>query len=323
MWIRQVSTASSVEITPPTAGRSDALAFSPDGEAVLYVFSTSNAPFPSLFRIPVLGGPPRKLVEDISTAPAFSPDGKRIAFIRSLAGGARALVLANADGTGQRRLASRAGSDAYEITRVAWSPDGTQIAAFAGEMPAQQARVVLVNVDTGREQEFSDARFDSGGALTWLGDGSALVFDAIEKYGGRWNWNSKLWSIAYPAGTSAGDHDRSRELRERAATAGGRTLVAVPGRDARRPLGGAGGRHRAGQAHHRHGNGAEGATGLGFTPDGRIVYSAITQNSWDIWIANGDGSQAKQLTSRPGCRKPATGAALGCGDRLHVPRVGC
>ena len=24
-----------------------------------------------------------------------------------------------------------------------------------------------------------------GGSLTWLGDGSALVFDAIEKYGGR------------------------------------------------------------------------------------------------------------------------------------------
>ena len=73
----------------------------------------AERPVPSLFRIPLLGGPPRKLVEDISTPPAFSPDGKRMAFVRSVADGERAIVLANADGTGQRPLASRAGSDAY------------------------------------------------------------------------------------------------------------------------------------------------------------------------------------------------------------------
>ena len=92
----------------------------------------------------MLGGPPRKLLDDISTAPAFSPDGKRMAFIRPLAGGARAIVLANPDGTGQRPLATRAGSDPYEDTAPAWSPDGTEIAAFAGEMPAQRARILLV-----------------------------------------------------------------------------------------------------------------------------------------------------------------------------------
>ena len=47
-------------------------------------------------------------------------------------------------------------------------------------------------------------------------------------------------------------------------------------------------------------NANDGATGIDWTPDGRIVYSAITQNSWDIWIANGDGSQPKQLTNDPG-----------------------
>ena len=121
----------------------------------------------------------------------------------------------------------RAGSDTYADTRVAWSPDGTLIAAFAGEMPAQRARIVLVNVETGREQEFSDARFDSGGPLTWLGDGSALVFDAIEKYGGRWNWNSQLWSVAYPAGTLRRITPDVANYLSVAATAGGRTLVAV------------------------------------------------------------------------------------------------
>ena len=277
--MRQVSIASSVQIAPPVTGQYTSLAFSPDGEAVLYVFSAADEPVGSLFRIPALGGVPRKLVDDITTSPAISPDGTRMAFIRPLAGGARAIVLANADGTSQRRLSTRAGSDVYADTRVAWSPDGTLIAAFAGEMPAQKARIVLVNVATGREQEFSDARFDSGGSLTWLGDGSALVFDAIEKYGGRWNWNSQLWSIAYPAGTRRQITRDVATYNSVAATAGGRTLVAVraevraglwvaPGGDTARarPITTAS-------------NANDGATGIDWTSDGRIVYSAITQNS--------------------------------------------
>ena len=51
-----------------------------------------------------------------------------MAFIRPMAGGARAIVLGNPDGTSQRVLAMRAGSDTYEDTGLAWSPDGIQIA---------------------------------------------------------------------------------------------------------------------------------------------------------------------------------------------------
>jgi len=298
LWMRQASTASSVQIVPAMTGAYAGLAFSPDGEAVLYVFGPEDGAT-SLFQIPLLGGPPRKLVEDIGTAPAFSPDGRRMAFIRGMADGGQVLVLANADGTNERRLASRPESDAYAQTRVAWSPDGTEIAAFAGEMPKQRSRIVLVNVESGREQVFSDARFDSGGQLLWLGDGSALLFDAIEQYGGRFNWNSQLWSIAYPAGTLRRITPDLASYANLAATASGRTLVAV--RDEVRAglwVAPDGDTARA-RPITASSNGREGATGIDWIPDGRIVYSATTQGSWDIWIANSDGSQPRPLTSDP------------------------
>ena len=195
---------------------------------VLYVFNATDSVATSLFQIPLLGGaPPRKLLDGIEASPAFSSDGKHMAFIRALPNGEQAIALANADGTNQRTLASRAEPDVYVQTRVAWSPDGTLIAAFAGEMPEQKSRIVLVNVDTGKEHAFSEARFDSGGQLAWLSDGSALVFDAIEQYGGRWNWNSRLWSIDYPAGTIRRITLDGASYGSVAATAEGRTLVAV------------------------------------------------------------------------------------------------
>jgi TolB protein len=36
---------------------------------------------------------------------------------------------------------------------------------------------------------------------------------------------------------------------------------------------------------------------VAWTPDGRIVYASRTGENWDIWIANPDGSDSKQLTA--------------------------
>ena len=300
LWMRQVSTASSVQIVPPMAGDYLGLAFSPDGEAVMYVFNPKNAETGSLFQIPLLGGPPRKLVENINTAPAFSPDGTRMAFVRGMANGEQVIVLANADGTGERRLASRVEPDPYAYTRMAWSPDGSEIAAFAGEMPAQRTRIVLVNVETGKERAFSEWTFDVPGQLTWLADASVLVFDASDPGGGRFGGTGQLWSISYPGGTLRRLTNEGASYSSLAATAAGRTMVAVRN-EMRAHLWVA---PEGNSAHARPitgvDNGREGAVGIDWTPDGRVVYSATTQGSFDIWIANSDGSPPRQLTSDPG-----------------------
>jgi Tol biopolymer transport system component len=44
----------------------------------------------------------------------------------------------------------------------------------------------------------------------------------------------------------------------------------------------------------------EGIDGMGWTPDGRIVYTAFLNTSSDVWIMNADGTGQKQLTSSQG-----------------------
>jgi Tol biopolymer transport system component len=44
----------------------------------------------------------------------------------------------------------------------------------------------------------------------------------------------------------------------------------------------------------------EGAQGIAWTPDGRIVYTTEASGNPDIWLMNADGSRRVQLTSNPG-----------------------
>jgi TolB protein len=69
-------------------------------------------------------------------SPAWSPDGRKIAFVRNRGAPCYAPVclsnsgiyVMNADGTGQRRLARNAG--------WVWSPDGREIAYLSSATPA-------------------------------------------------------------------------------------------------------------------------------------------------------------------------------------------
>jgi len=85
LWTRQTATASDVRIVAPADVRFDGIAFTPDANFVYYSYyptSGSGTGFASLYKVPVLGGTPSKVLDDIDSPAAFSPDGTRFAFTR-------------------------------------------------------------------------------------------------------------------------------------------------------------------------------------------------------------------------------------------------
>lgn len=73
LWVRQVGTSNTgVEVIPSSEVIFDGMVFSPDNDHLYYLSGKINTPI-ALYRIPILGGMPTKLVEDIDTPPAFSP----------------------------------------------------------------------------------------------------------------------------------------------------------------------------------------------------------------------------------------------------------
>ncbi len=93
-------------------------------------------------------------------APAWSPDGTRIAFGRVSSDGSFTLWLMNADGSGVRSLGS--GLDPY------WSPDGTRIAFSTS--PVDLGDLWVMNADgSGRK------RLDGGLGGAWSPDGTRIA----------------------------------------------------------------------------------------------------------------------------------------------------
>jgi hypothetical protein len=76
IWIKQLASSDEVALTD---GEDSQPQFSPDGSSILYVHSDPDGS--SLWRVSMVGGQPRRLVENAIEG-AWSPDGKQLGFLR-------------------------------------------------------------------------------------------------------------------------------------------------------------------------------------------------------------------------------------------------
>ncbi len=108
--LKKVPVPLSVDMVP--------LDLSPDASELLAIDGQGAPPKGPLWSIPVLGGTPRRMGDIIAETAAWSPDGKTLAYTNL-----GNLFLANADGTGSRKLTNVRG----DILNVAWSPDSRRL----------------------------------------------------------------------------------------------------------------------------------------------------------------------------------------------------
>jgi serine/threonine protein kinase len=196
LWLRNVPTKSNTQIVPPSDDQYHSLSFSPDGNSIYFTKDEkAEKNVYSLYRAPVLGGNPERIVHDIGSGISISPDRSRIVFIRFKRNeGEGDLIVANADGSGEKLLSKQN----TRLRSPAWSPDGKLIAAT--EFTADQAGLSsldLFDASSGEKQTFkkSDMILDSP---VWLPDQSGIVVVAS---GRESNFNrNQIGVISYPEG---------------------------------------------------------------------------------------------------------------------------
>jgi len=253
----------------------------------------------TLYRVPVLGGPPVKLMERIDGPVSFSPDGKQFVLIRGNYPnpGESALVIANSDGTGERNLVVKKTPERFTpifFAGPSWSPDGklvaTSVAMFGG-----RSKVVSFSVADGTERDLSTETWQFAGRVLWLPDMNGIVVVA-----GDSPIAAMLWIISYPDGKIRRITNDLNSYRSIALTENGKKLVSiqsqglvnlwvVPDGDAEKAV-----RLPTGNVINFF---TSTGSNVSLVPDGRIVYVSNEGGSAGIWITNNDGTNRKQLTA--------------------------
>lgn len=299
VWVRQVAVASRTQqLVAPAEGTSyGALVFSPDSQHLYYGSMREGAQPPALFRVPVLGGPAVKVLNDISAGPAApSADGRRLAYLRGQFGRELTLYVADADGANERAVVRREKPDALGLP--AWSPDGETIACVYASLDALNGSAPAIGVTTfkvsdGAERRVTEARWTDVRQLSWLPDGSALVLSATEAELSP----AQIWILSLADGEVRRVTNDLNTYLGASVTADGSALVTV--QTDRVPnvwVAPAGDAARARQITTGSGK-FDGYYGLSWTPDGRIVYASMASGGWDIWLMNADGTEQRQLTA--------------------------
>jgi serine/threonine protein kinase len=334
--VHQVATGSDVQILPPDVVNFRGLTYSPDGNYIYFVHTDkSNPNWSYLYQMPALGGTPRQLVRDIDSPIAFSPDGRRFAFARGLPDKDEvAILVAGADGSGERLLASLKGVfPGGSLFGPDWSPDGKTLAVTTMQATKGLRGVIsAISVPDGRVRQVYSIPQPLG-RPRWLADGSGLLVQlaALSQMN-----RGQLWHISFPGGEarrftndltdyqpsldmtrdhktlatiestttadlwvgSAGDAERARQITTGARASGGLcwlTNSAIVYSDANTDLFSV---EEDGSNRTLLTPGVHGNFAAATCPDGRfIVFDAYRNEDVNVWRMDADGSNPVQLTN--------------------------
>jgi Tol biopolymer transport system component len=297
--LRNIANGSTIQVMPANTEGYSNLAFSPEGSYLYFTTGRPGVKNGVIARVPVFGGTPQYLIEEVWSSFAISPDGRQIAFFRGYGSVQdERLLVSNLDGSGERELIrSKPGELWFEIwgSGPTWSPDGQRIVMLASGREAAENHTYLleVGVGDGTAREVPGMRWYQGAQVAWLPDGTGLLVVAQEKVAAPY----QLWLVAYPSGTLRRLTNDLLDYDKVSLSADGRVLViqqqtvvehiwVIPDRDSTRA------RQLTFGASDR-----DGSNGLAWTPDGHIVFASARSGASDIWMMNADGTGARQLTA--------------------------
>ena len=281
----------SVAVPPEDNVKYLGITFSRDGSYLYFTRTENNGPG-VLYRLAWPGNNPVQVKKQVDSPISISPQGDRFAFVRYTRGKEYALILSNIDGSNEEVLATRNDGDKLSVYGPAWSPDGkTVICPESRWKPKYHDTLVAFDVNNKSEQVIDGPSWFQIVQVGWQEDMTSLVISARENNSSPFH----LWRIQWPDGMAqriTGDLDDYQGV----SISGGKIVtiktnlswrlwVSTPGdlQQATLITSGVGFRY-----------------GLAWTSRGRIVYSSMAQDKFNISRINPDGSDPVQLTINAG-----------------------
>ena len=197
LWLRNVPTNSNTQVVAPAPVNYQGLRFSPDGNYLYFVRSEPGSrSLKYLYRAPVLGGTPEKLVTDIDSNISLSPDGKKFAYLlgNNPKVGEYRLIIRSAEGSEEKTIATGPLNEAQ--FDVAWSPDGKTIVMPLSQPGDALGGLDAIDAETGKRHPFLISKDLFFSKPVWLPDGSGLLALGVPAF----SFQNQIVYISYPSG---------------------------------------------------------------------------------------------------------------------------
>jgi Tol biopolymer transport system component len=155
--------------------------FSPDAKELVFAWDGEREQNWDIYRLRIGAAEPQRLTssEAVEYSPAWSPDGKWIAFLRSEAGATAHLTLMPESGGVARDLRAASFNIDPRDRRLAWSADSHWLIWAHNDSGGQRQRLFAVSAATGEERPVAGTGYATSmaeGQPAISADGRALLF---------------------------------------------------------------------------------------------------------------------------------------------------
>ena len=180
LWLRNVANNSDTQVIPPSDDIYHALHFSPDGNYIFFVRAEREEHNVSgLYRAPVLGGTPQRILKDLNSNISFNPAGDRFSFLRTdlRKGEGHARMIMAADGTDEEGSGPGVHRPGTGGKSTSWSPDGKTIAVSiqdSGSTVEALGQIFTFDAASGKRSTLAGIP-QLPWSLAWLPDGRGLA----------------------------------------------------------------------------------------------------------------------------------------------------
>jgi len=290
IWLVQLATQIRVQVIPPSDLSYRQISFSHDGNYIFFARHDENQPS-DLYRIPTLKGPAIKLLDDIDGAFSLSADDHKVVFRRrNRITREDTLYIGDLESRQERTLVTSKGPD--WIRAFSLSPDGKKVVFATGETDSsrQTIKISELDVETAQARLLVVPNWYAVRQLEWLPSGDGLLICARESA----TTNPQFWRMSYPDGALRKLTNDLNNYLCFSLNADASAMIAVESTLASHIW------ISPNTAANKAKNVADGRGTIVWTTDGRILYNAASQTGTDLWIANSDGTDPKQLSFNAG-----------------------